>query len=291
MMHIKKNAKWFMLFIACPKCYSHHAYNIRNTVHLWKPNGVITIFVKNIARTLTLNKPINYSSESISICRRIFIIGGDSIPFTYEVLLIKAQLVNRKYRSEKQLKSHFGLCSSRNYIFTIGGNHRDASVKSCERYDFVNDWWIDICPLIYAREGVACAVYNNTRIYAIGGILHSRKASAIEYLCLDDMCRWNDVNIELGKQLCRVGGQAYQYKSSILLFGGGEYKYEKSNACYSISTDGIYEAINMRNMVDKVYFCGTSACVMNDGILYAVSSDDNVYMFTNENWLVVPVRY
>jgi hypothetical protein len=68
------------------------------------------------------------------------------------------------------------------FIYAISGVDKLEMIKKCEKYDIVNDKWIEIAELNYPRQNSALAVHNQRYLYSFCGYDGFRNVDTFERL-------------------------------------------------------------------------------------------------------------
>jgi hypothetical protein len=68
------------------------------------------------------------------------------------------------------------------FIYAISGVDKLEMIKKCEKYDIVNDKWIEIEELNYPRQNAALAIHNQRYLYAFCGYDGFRNVDTFERL-------------------------------------------------------------------------------------------------------------
>lgn len=65
-------------------------------------------------------------------------------------------------------RSLFSLVVANNFIYAIGGQHKETTLATVDRYDVKTNVWAAVRPMLYPRAAAAAVVFKN-HIYVIGG--------------------------------------------------------------------------------------------------------------------------
>jgi hypothetical protein len=68
------------------------------------------------------------------------------------------------------------------FIYAISGVDKLEMIKKCEKYDIVNDKWVEIEELNYPRQNAALAIHNQRYLYAFCGYDGFRNVDTFERL-------------------------------------------------------------------------------------------------------------
>lgn len=65
-------------------------------------------------------------------------------------------------------RSLFSLVVANNFIYAIGGQNKETTLATVDRYDVKTNVWAAVRPMLYPRAAAAAVVFKN-HIYVIGG--------------------------------------------------------------------------------------------------------------------------
>ena len=134
---------------------------ICSVIFTWNGN-IVKIFdttTRKYKPSITLDKFINNSSDTIAFGNRIFVMGHDE-PLsgdTYEISLKLSKLIERT--AMLCAKYYHTLCISKAQIYSIGGCVNNG-IRDCEKYSIHDDKWIMLPQLQTPRYVCAAFVFN-----------------------------------------------------------------------------------------------------------------------------------
>ena len=157
-------------------------------------------------------------SHNINI-EGLFGIGGDSPmdekhPFSSFFIMKK----NREIYSLPpciQGRSVGNLILMDHYLYFIGGFNGNRAVPNVERFDFFQNQWENVCPLIHRRSSFGSFIHNS-KIYIFGGVMGSVVHHTMEEYNPKEN-KWTIfASLRYGRSSCFV----HQWKEKCYILGG-----------------------------------------------------------------------
>lgn len=68
-------------------------------------------------------------------------------------------------------RSSHGICYMNGFIYVVGGEDRNETLKRCEKYDINHNKWVEIAPLNYPSSDCSITSFRDKDIYKFGGKL------------------------------------------------------------------------------------------------------------------------
>ncbi len=185
------------------------------------------------AESFMLTQEIPLHFAAIQVRNSVYLTGG-TCEFPSSVL---AKAVEFRFDELAKSLSVHQLCKMRcprfkhcvvyseNYIYAMAGHGTNKKLRTCEKYSLIQDTWVPLPSLNYARlSASACALGHY--VYISGGYMGNKAKTAcvVERLDLgDEEAGWSPVQIWAGESLIRgrLGAGAFLMSPhDIQIFGG-----------------------------------------------------------------------
>ncbi len=162
-------------------------------LHLFNHDYVILFNMQTWAKEKRMLRneqiPHIWNCQSIEVRGQIYITGG-SIANTKTYLKSVYRVDETTWKLEPLADMNYprdahGIISWRNqYIIVVGSWHVDASTKTCEMYDCLNNKWIALPELNYSTCAPGMIIVKDRYLYKLGGTTNIRK---LEFLDLTEV--------------------------------------------------------------------------------------------------------
>ena len=162
-------------------------------------------------------------------------------------------------------------------IYCVGGyNKRDGVLKSVERYNFSNPYWIRIAPLNERRQWTGVCQFNNKHVYCFGG---SNLASIERLDILNEDNGWELTTLTSneGGWIGRSACAAIQIDPcKILIFGGCSRRDLDDSMLFCPATGSMEKCAKLPC---SSLFCQLSPAISNQHVGIIGWRNENIYLY------------
>ncbi|CAF4814283.1 unnamed protein product [Rotaria sp. Silwood1] len=182
----------------------------------------------------------------------------------------------------------FGIISTNNTIFVVGGYDRGDCLDTIEQFNPIDGKWTLLSVPMTSRRGRVSAAIINNKIYVYGGSNGQQELNTGEYFDLQSMDKWSPIK-DLATPVAH--GATCSDDSYIYLIGGCEgdkckndcYRYDPEKNQWSILNSMNHE----RSQAASVYFNGKIYVFGGYTSNRCLSSCEILTLSTNE-WSIGP---